>query len=285
MSIIVNTKAINLAEYLTEDKLKEIENPPMGNPTGIAPLDFYLRGISPGFYVLSAPRGVGKTWFALQLIHNLYQTSKIKSMFFTLEMTVNNLTSRCLQAYSGLTEDEFRAKKDTSKGKALLKEGILTIHPTYDVSIDFDSFEAEVEQNLAKGIKFFVLDHIHLLPGAGGRNRDEVIGDWSEKVRALINRLNVPIMFIAQPRKLNNPKKVVDADDIKGSGSLADAADVIITMSKERTDPKAGKVTECWVSIEKNRLGGHMFEGFYLEQSLTGFFELGTAEQVKKYLF
>lgn len=257
---------INPAEDLTSEKVKELLDPNAmrGYPTGIETLDKIILGIKPGLYIFSAVRGTGKTWFALQMAKALWISSEIRSIFFTLEMTTDQLQQRCLQAWSGLTEEEVRAGKNIDKGLAHLKEGFLQFAPVYDEpNFDYSSFEAEIERGKSMGIKLFILDHLHLVRGASSREALNVLADWASESKKLASRLGVTIWILAQPTKYSEGKIIV-SDSIKGTGAIPDAADVVITLSRERKDLKEKPSNDCWLSVEKNRLGGHMYEGFSL---------------------
>lgn len=276
-------KVINPTDHLTDEKLKELMDPKvlMGLPTGIRLLDQLILGIKPGLYVPSAARGTGKSWFVLQLAKGLWETSKVKTLYFTLEMTVEDLERRCLQSWSNLTEKELLEGKSYDEGLELLREGFIKFVPAYEESFEYNQFESAVESGVANGITFFILDHLHLVPGAHSQTESlQILAEWANNSKQLANRLGITICLIAQPTKgpnLNNTftkvqSRFLTADDIKGSGAVTDAADVVITISRERDNPKLPPKKECWFSIEKNRLGGKMYEGFSLLLTDTGQF-------------
>lgn len=275
MSIIQKpTNFIEPAKELTEEKLKKLVDPNTyrGLSVGIDSVEKIIWGIKSGLYILTGVRGTGKTFLALQLSRNLWHSSQVKTLFFSLEMTTDQLMQRCLQSWSDLTEEEFLDGKSIAKGENLLKENFLQFYPAYDGVFNYEVFEAQVEQAVSQGFKIFVLDHLHLVKGASSTDSLSILSHWANEMKKLAARLDITIFCLAQPRKINNAMKIIQSDDVKGTGAIPDAADVVLTLSRERKDPKSGQVREVWFSVEKNRLGGKMYLGTPLFFKETGEF-------------
>lgn len=284
MSIIYKpTSFIEPKRELTEEKLKKLVDPNTyrGLPIGIDSIEKIIWGIKSGLYILTGVRGTGKTFLALQFSRNLWYSSRVKTLFFSLEMTTDQLMQRCLQSWSDLTEEQFLDGKSIDKGKNLLLENFLQFYPAYEGVFNYENFEAKVEQAVSQGFKIFILDHLHLVTGASSKDGLSILSHWANEMKKLASRLEITIFCLAQPRKINNAEKIIQTDDIKGSGSIPDAADVVLTLSRERKDPKSGQVREVWFSVEKNRLGGKMYLGTSLYFKETGEFVDGTITREK----
>jgi replicative DNA helicase len=80
-----------------------------GIPTGFGLLDKYTTGLNRSDFVLIGARpAMGKTSFALNLAQNVSMIAKKKCVFFSLEMTKEQLAERLLASQSGVASQKFR---------------------------------------------------------------------------------------------------------------------------------------------------------------------------------
>ena len=95
------------------DKLKKItgdsKDEYKGIPTGFGILDKYITGLNKSDFILIGARpAMGKTSFALNLAQNVAMGAKKKVVFFSLEMTKEQLAERLLASQAGVASQKFR---------------------------------------------------------------------------------------------------------------------------------------------------------------------------------
>lgn len=102
--VIVNDVYDRLHKLTGEDKeqFKAI-------PSGFGMLDKYITGLNKSDFILIGARpAMGKTSFALNLATNITMLAKKKCIFFSLEMTKEQLAERLLSARAGIPSQKLR---------------------------------------------------------------------------------------------------------------------------------------------------------------------------------
>lgn len=78
-------------------------------PSGFGMLDKYITGLNKSDFILVGARpAMGKTSFALNLAQNVTMLAKKKCIFFSLEMTKEQLAERLLAAHAGVPSNKLR---------------------------------------------------------------------------------------------------------------------------------------------------------------------------------
>ena len=81
-----------------------------GLPTGFASLDWYTAGLHPGDLVICAGRpGMGKTAFALNIAVNACRARNTPALFFSLEMSKEQLARRLLCSEARVDSNKLRS--------------------------------------------------------------------------------------------------------------------------------------------------------------------------------
>ena len=107
--VIINDVYDRLGKITGEDKEQY-----MAIPTGFGMLDKYIVGLNKSDFILIGARpGMGKTSFALNLAQNVVNTGK-KCLFFSLEMTKEQLAERILSANAGVPSNKLRSGELTA---------------------------------------------------------------------------------------------------------------------------------------------------------------------------
>jgi len=201
-----------------------------GIRTGWADVDRIIKtGFMPGeLIVLGAPPKIGKSTFALQIItHNALQD--IPALFFCLEMRPMKIIQKVIQCHNQSEEIGFeeteRARIDF-KGKPLYL-GYCYQRPTLDGIMD--TLRAAIKRY---GLKLMCFDHLHFLCRSIN-NQVQEIGLAVQSFKFLAEELEVPIILIAQPRKIQ-ADSIMTAMDLKDSSSIFSDCDHLIILHRAR---------------------------------------------------
>lgn len=245
-----------LTGYLdTLERRVECENSYL--KTGFASLDDAFGAIffEGNFVVLAARPGMGKTSLGLQISEIAALEKTV--IFYSLEMTSEQLLERSISRRTGITVDKLRTGSleddDFPKiGNVLQEIAELELYiddGTYYIdeivaktkavnqkilsNISDDKKNDSGELNPPLGL--VVIDYLQLMRGIIQNNRTELISDISRKLAALSKELGVPVIAISQlNRNLEQrPDKRPMASDLRESGQIEQDADVILFVYRD----------------------------------------------------
>ncbi len=227
-----------------------------GIRTGWADVDRIIKtGFMPGeLIVLSAPPKIGKSTFALQMItHNAFQGTP--SLFFCLEMQPVKVIQKIVQCRTrkeDIGSAEIEMTRTNFKGKPLYL-GFCHQKPTIDGIIE--TLKAAIRRY---GLKLLAFDHLHFLCRSVS-NQVQEIGLAVQAFKFLAEELEIPIILIAQPRKIQ-ADSMMTAMDLKDSSSIFSDCDhlMILHRASNRGNGTGELATEAYkpetaVRIEASR--------------------------------
>ncbi len=261
----ISTVLLKVFERL--DELAASDSAIPGLATGLHDLDMALTGMNPSELILLAARpGMGKTSMALNILLHAGKFSGKSVVFFSLEMSKEQLATRLIAGEAfvdskrlltgKLREDDW--DRITIASKALNKTNILIDdNPTLSVA-DMNAKCRRVEN-----LGLVVIDYLQLMQAAGGRssggeNRQQVVSDISRALKIMSKELNVPVLCLSQLSRANEARanKRPMLSDLRESGAIEQDADVVLFLYREdyySPDTEEHNLAEC--IIAKNRRG------------------------------
>ena len=210
-----------------------------GQPTGFENIDWITGGLEPGQLVILAARpSVGKTALALNIADNVASTGA-PALFFTLEMTGQELAMRLMAARSGVPMADMRSGTASQDGWRRLSS---VCGDTADVPLFIDDRPGiSVAYARAKarkikrqhGLGLIVVDYLQLMKGPG-ENRTQEVGGISRGLKALAKELRVPVIALAQINRAveSRTDKRPQMSDLRESGDIEADADVIMMLHR-----------------------------------------------------
>ena len=256
---------LNVFDWLNELAANGSSVP--GLSTGFSELDAALTGLNPSELILLAARpGMGKTSMALNVLLHAGKFSGKTVVFFSLEMSREQLAMRLIASESfvdnkklmtgQLTESDW--DKVALAASALNHTSILIDdNPTLSVA-DMNAKCRRVEN-----LGLVVIDYLQLMQAAGGRsysgeNRQQVVADISRALKIMSKELNVPVLCLSQLSRANESRsdKRPMLSDLRESGAIEQDADVVMFLYREdyyNKDTDKRNLAEC--IIAKNRRG------------------------------
>lgn len=250
--------------------LYESDTGTLGIPTGIKQLDNQLSGLIGGkLYLLGARPSMGKSALAQQIAEYVALTRQ--TLFFSLEMSTKEYTSRSVYRRSGYNQEFItRTSSEEDKNKVLeafAKAGVELNDLKLKIIDDSNATLKTIEKNILQCKQQFgscdlvVIDYLQLMEPVDKRITDDykIVTDNSQGLKRLARKYNIPILALCQlSRNLEGraDKRPILAD-LRDSGSLEQDADVVMFLYRDEiynpTNPHSrGKAD---LIIAKNRAG------------------------------
>lgn len=194
--------------------------------------------------ILAARPAVGKTAFAMNLARNAATNPNISTpvAFFSLEMSIDQLTQRVMSAESEIWLEKIaRGKMEEHEMKQLYARGVqkLAQAPIYiDDTPALNIFELRAKARRLKNkhnIGLIIIDYLQLMSGMNEYrgNREQEVSQISRSLKALAKELNLPVIALSQlSRKIEDRKgeKMPQLSDLRESGAIEQDADMVMFM-------------------------------------------------------
>ena len=238
-----------------------------GLSTGLVDLDRAISGLNKSDLILLAARpGMGKTSMALNILLEAGKKSGKNVVFFSLEMSREQLAMRLIASEcfvdnkklvtGKLTDDDW--EKVAAAADSLNQSKIL---------IDDDSTVTVADINAkcrrVDNLGLVIIDYLQLMQSAGsktrsGDNRQQIVSDISRSLKIMAKELNVPVLCLSQLSRANEGRtdKRPMLSDLRESGAIEQDADIVMFLYREgyyNKDTENPNLAEC--IIAKNRHG------------------------------
>jgi replicative DNA helicase len=251
------------------DELHKDKGKIRGVPTGFKDMDNILAGLQKSdLFILAARPSMGKTAFSLNLAHNVAVKSKEAVLFFSLEMSKEQLVDRMLSMESGVDAWALRTGNLTDAdfekiGQAMgtLSEAQIYIDDTPGITVSDLRTKARREAHL-RPIGLIVVDYLQLMSG-GARfssegNRVQEISEISRGLKGVARELNVPLIALSQLSRSVESRhpQIPQLADLRESGSIEQDADVVAFIYREEYyNPETDRKNITDIFIKKHRNG------------------------------
>ena len=237
-------------------------------PTGFRYLDTMLTGLGRSDLIILAARpGMGKTSFALNVLLHAGKFSGKTAVFFSLEMSREQLAMRLISNEAFVDNKKLVTGKlgdeDWDKialASAALGRSKILIDDNPSLSVADMNAKCRRVDNLG----LVVIDYLQLMQSAGGKqrysgeNRQQVVSDISRALKIMAKELNVPVVCLSQlsrgPESRSDKRPMLS--DLRESGAIEQDADIVMFLYRDdyyNEDSERHNLAEC--IIAKNRHG------------------------------
>jgi replicative DNA helicase len=239
-----------------------------GLETGYKSLDLILQGLQPSsMTIVGARPGTGKTAFALGILVHVGAVVKRPALFFSLEMSRQELAERILASTARIDSSKLRTGdlSDADWNRAHEAFGYLQSakvfiddNPALTV-MDVRARARRIrQQNGDLGV--VIIDYLQLMSSRGrAENRQVEVSDMSRSLKILARELQCPVIALSQlSRKLEErADKRPMMSDLRESGSLEQDADVVLFLFRPEQygEVPNDKKAEAEIIVGKNRNG------------------------------
>ena len=244
------------------------EGSPPAYPTGLADLDSLIGGlVKQDLIIVAARASMGKTWFACHLANQIATTQNQPVVFFSAEMSKEQLTKRLLSMHSGIDshrlihnqvyDDEYEV---LVQALAVLAELPIIIDDTPASALTPAKIRSVLRQirHERGAIGLVVLDYIQKLGDRAAGNRAQAVGKFSGAFKDIAKEFDVPFVALAQINRgvESQSNKRPGMADIKDSGDVEQDADLCLVLYRDEyyhSESQDSGVME--IIVAKNRNG------------------------------
>ena len=233
----------SMVETLTN--LQKISGPDAdkykGIPTGFRLLDTVLTGLGRGDLIILAARpGMGKTSFALNLASNVSMMARKKCVFFSLEMTKEQLAERLLASQAGVPSHKLRTGElDNDEwvrlGNAAGQFNDVELYLDDTSSITVPEIKSRVRR--MKDVDVIMIDYLGLIKSATRKeNRVQEVSEITRQLKMLAKDLMIPVICCAQLARSTEGRgksHKPQLSDLRESGSIEQDADIVMFLYRE----------------------------------------------------
>ena len=218
----------------------------LGLPSGFYKLDSLTNGFQNSDLIIIAGRpSIGKTAFSLTLSLNIIKYSKMPVLFFSLEMSKEQLIYRLVTMETNISQSQLKQGKldklDWIKLNKVLK--ILSKLPFFmednnDLTISLIRSKIKTLFSNDYKIGLVIIDYLQLVENSklDNRTRAYQLSQITRSLKNLAREFNIPIIALSQLNRnveLRFNKKPILAD-LKESGSIEQDADLVLLLSKNQ---------------------------------------------------
>lgn len=242
-------------DYLTgyNERKDRLQNKgSVGLITGFKVLDSEFSFLPGNLVILAASTNVGKTALALNIAVNA-SMYKQKALFFSAEMTIEEIMNRVMSQLTGVSATKFKyANADHSLKQAKTElgacgENLKLIQASSMTSEDVCRI-ARQEDGLKK-VDLVVVDYIQYMKDQVGKGtNNDRIGNITRNLKELAMEIGCPVLALSQLNR--GVTEVPELKHLRDSGNIEQDADMVLMLHRESKEDVVANL-----AVAKNRNG------------------------------
>ena len=239
----LSSSAELLNDIFFELKTKSLNPVLSGLPSGFDELDTFTHGFQKSDLIIIAGRpSIGKTALRLNHVSNIMKHSKLPILFFSLEMSKEQIMYRFLSMETNINQMRLKSGRvyqnewvKLHKMIKILSKLPFFIDDTFNLSphnIKLKLKTIVFEQNQ---IGLIVIDYLQLMQDSKLKteNRAQELSKITRSLKTLAREFNIPIIALSQLSRsieMRVDKKPI-LSDLRESGSIEQDADLVLMLS------------------------------------------------------
>lgn len=285
-----STSAELLNSIFYDLKTKSLNSTLLGLSSGFYDLDSLTQGFQKSDLIIIAGRpSMGKTALGLNIALNITKNSRLPILFFSLEMSKEQIMYRLLSMETNISQMKLKSGKLSQNDWSKLNK-IVKILSKLPIFID-DSFNLSIldirskiktiifEQN---NIGLIILDYLQLMQSSNNEreNRVQELSKITRSLKTLAREFNIPIIALSQLSR--NVENRIDKrpilSDLRESGSIEQDADLVLMLhqnnqyNSNQPNEQTLQITELLIAKQRNGPIGSINLKF--DQKCTKFFDI-----------
>lgn len=265
-------KKITVQVFNTLESRFEKKQAITGVPTGYTDLDRMTAGLQPGDLIILAARpSMGKTALILNIAQNTAMQYHTPVLFFSLEMSDQQLVQRVLCSEARVDSSKLRSGFiDAEEWRSItMAASRISEAPIF---ID-DSSSPTLLEIRAKARRFkadrsifaepdqmglIVVDYLQLVHShRTTENRALEVAEISRGLKALAKELRLPIVALSQLRRAAEDRKDGEPQlsDLRESGAIEQDADIVMFIHRDKSEQSISESSPAKLILGKQRNG------------------------------
>lgn len=244
-----------------------------GLKSGFYDLDCLTQGFQKSDLIIIAGRpSIGKTAFSLTTSLNIIKSLKIPILFFSLEMSREQLIYRLLSMETNISQSKLKTGKlnktdwiKLNKIFKIISKLPFFIDDSYDISIQKIRTKLKTFLFEKKKIGLLIIDYLQLMQIKTSKyeNRAQELSQITRNLKNLAREFNIPIIALSQlSRNVENrvDKKPI-LSDLRESGSIEQDADLVLMLTQNRENGlsiNANSIMELIIAKQRNGPTGNI---------------------------
>jgi len=276
---------VSLEQILTEsfDRMEELHRDGgklRGVRTGWRDLDNLTAGLQRSDLIILAARpAMGKTTLVTNLAYNVASKEKQSVLFFSLEMSKEQLVDRMLADAAGvdawnirtgnLSDSDF---EKISQAMGEMAEAPIYIDDTPGVTVLEMRTKARRQAHIHP-LGLIIVDYLQLMQGSGrdNGNRVQEVSEISRGLKLIARELNVPVIALSQLSRSveSRSPQIPQLSDLRESGSIEQDADIVAFIYREayyNPDTDRENITDLILAKHRNGPTGRVELYFHPER-------------------
>lgn len=242
-----------------------------GLACGFYDLDSLTQGFQKSDLIIIAGRpSMGKTAFVLNITENILKKYKVPILFFSLEMSKEQLIYRLLSNETGISQRRLKIgnlyKEDWQDLKKIIQTySRLPFFIDDQTNLTTQDIRSKIKKILFEQNKIglIIIDYLQLLltSKAKSENRVQELSQITRTLKSLAKEFQIPIIALSQLNRSveNRINKRPLLSDLRESGSIEQDADLVLMLYRESyynlSSEKNENITPAEVILAKHRNG------------------------------
>jgi replicative DNA helicase len=239
------TSAELLSKVFVDLKNKSLKPTFSGLASGYYDLDCLTQGFQKSDLIIIAGRpSMGKTALALNIVLNVTKSSKLPVLFFSLEMSKEQLIYRLLTIETHINNFQLRSGWLTKTNWKKLKNSIKSLSKLPFLIDDKSDLEIHDIRSKIKKVIFdqnqiglIIIDYLQLMYDSKNKieNRNQELSQITRSLKKIAREFNVPVIALSQlSRNVENRlNKRPVLSDLRESGTIEQDADLVLMLYRD----------------------------------------------------
>jgi replicative DNA helicase len=265
-------KLVSSAELLNEIfidlKEKFLNSNLSGLRSGFQDLDSIIQGFQKSDLIIIAGRpSMGKTALSLNILINVIKYSKLPILFFSLEMSKEQIMYRLLAMETNVNQMRLRNGKlsqndwiKVNKMVNILSKLPLFIDDTSDLSIQNIRSKIKTLMFEQTQVGLVIIDYLQLMQNSRLKveNRVQELSQITRSLKIIAREFNLPIIALSQLSRNveNRVEKRPLLSDLRESGSIEQDADLVLMLYRKNdynsSDSDQSNYIELIIAKQRN---------------------------------
>lgn len=264
----IMTSAELLNNMFIELKQKFLNPTLPGLSSGFPNLDSLTQGFQKSDLIIIAARpSMGKTALSLNIALNSVRISRLPVLFFSLEMSKEQIMYRILASETGINQTRLKSGKLYQNDWIKLNKTIKIISKLPLFIDDTNNFSLQEIRSKIKtiileqtDIGLVIIDYLQLMQNSEFKhgNRVQELSQITRYLKNLAREFNIPIIALSQlSRNVDNridQKPILS--DLRESGSIEQDADLVLMLYRNKSLPQiknsTSSITELIIAKQRN---------------------------------